>query len=296
MQESTFGLSQSIPLDENGGSFSNFDSAIADPPLCIGLCGDCDFNADALAILSSSIQGSATPSQISISMDVSGNLSVAASTNFTYPEGTFPLCRAQASASARGGENFIEFPFLVPGPNPVCADITFEAVTSSDFTPEGAFVSETFSTRVIFDDLILDTSTSDSFSTSRHLDANTAHLVRVEFLSARGTSVVLSGTEVPKGNECLGAPVIASVAGSYYDSVTVTIEFTELTDGCPEDINGDGSVTVSDVIAVLSAFGDPACDINITGSCCCCEDVNMDGQVSTSDVTQVIAAFGECPG
>ncbi len=64
--------------------------------------------------------------------------------------------------------------------------------------------------------------------------------------------------------------------------------------GCDADIappGGDGQVTVSDVVAVISAFDLP-CDQ-------CAEDIvppppNGDGQVTVADVTAVLAAFGPC--
>jgi len=53
---------------------------------------------------------------------------------------------------------------------------------------------------------------------------------------------------------------------------------------CPEDINGDGAVTVSDVLDVLSDFG---CLTE------CASDVDGDGAVSVSDVLTVLSAFGQ---
>ena len=53
---------------------------------------------------------------------------------------------------------------------------------------------------------------------------------------------------------------------------------------CPEDVNGDGSVTVADVLDLLSDFG---CLTE------CATDVDGDGAVSVSDVLTVLSAFGQ---
>jgi hypothetical protein len=54
--------------------------------------------------------------------------------------------------------------------------------------------------------------------------------------------------------------------------------------GCPEDVDGDGAVTVSDLLAILSEFG---CS---TG---CLYDINQDGIVGVGDILEVLAAFGD---
>ena len=53
---------------------------------------------------------------------------------------------------------------------------------------------------------------------------------------------------------------------------------------CPEDVNGDGAITVADVLDVLSDFG---CLTE------CTTDVDGDGAVSVSDVLTVLSAFGQ---
>lgn len=55
--------------------------------------------------------------------------------------------------------------------------------------------------------------------------------------------------------------------------------------GCPQDINGNGTVEVSDVLSLLSEFG--------CASDCGSADVNGDGAVSVSDVLMLLSAFGE---
>jgi len=54
---------------------------------------------------------------------------------------------------------------------------------------------------------------------------------------------------------------------------------------CPEDLNDNGMVEVSDVLLLLSDFG---CDTE-----CSVADINGDGSVSVADVLMLLAAFGE---
>ncbi len=54
---------------------------------------------------------------------------------------------------------------------------------------------------------------------------------------------------------------------------------------CPEDINGNGTIEVSDVLLLLSDFG---CTSDCTGA-----DIDGDGAVSVTDILLLLAAFGE---
>ncbi len=59
---------------------------------------------------------------------------------------------------------------------------------------------------------------------------------------------------------------------------------------CPEDVNGDATVNVLDLIDLLLCFGQPA----IPG--CVGEDINEDGNVNVLDLIQLLLAFGDvCP-
>lgn len=55
---------------------------------------------------------------------------------------------------------------------------------------------------------------------------------------------------------------------------------------CPEDVDADGSVTVTDLLAVLSAWG--ACGE------CCPEDTDDSGAVNVTDLLAVLSAWGSC--
>ena len=54
---------------------------------------------------------------------------------------------------------------------------------------------------------------------------------------------------------------------------------------CPEDINGDGIVNISDLLAIISDWG--VCDG-------CTSDLNGDGDVNVTDLLQVIEHWGSC--
>ena len=54
--------------------------------------------------------------------------------------------------------------------------------------------------------------------------------------------------------------------------------------GCPEDLDGDGFVSVNDILTMLSDFG---CTAN------CEADVDLDGAVGISDLLQILSAFGD---
>jgi len=55
---------------------------------------------------------------------------------------------------------------------------------------------------------------------------------------------------------------------------------------CPEDLNNDGTVDITDLLTILAAWG--ACEG-------CPEDLNGNGVVDMSDLLQVLGAWGECP-
>ncbi|MHC4493980.1 MAG: hypothetical protein ACYTDU_20480, partial [Planctomycetota bacterium] len=57
---------------------------------------------------------------------------------------------------------------------------------------------------------------------------------------------------------------------------------------CAADFNGDGLVSTSDLLTLLSAWGE--C---MPGSCP--TDLNGDGQTSTADLLELLSAWGPCP-
>ena len=59
-------------------------------------------------------------------------------------------------------------------------------------------------------------------------------------------------------------------------------------DDCPADINDDNTINVSDLLAVISAWG--AC-----ANPPCAEDVNGDDLINVSDLLAVISGWGPCP-
>ena len=67
-------------------------------------------------------------------------------------------------------------------------------------------------------------------------------------------------------------------------SATQTISIGDAPQGCPEDLDGDGFVGVSDVLLALGEFG---CATN------CTVDLDGDGATSVSDVLALLSSFGE---
>jgi hypothetical protein len=56
--------------------------------------------------------------------------------------------------------------------------------------------------------------------------------------------------------------------------------------GCPADLDGNGTVDVSDLLQLLAAWG-PCAD--------CVEDLDGSGSVDVSDLLELLAAWGPCP-
>jgi len=54
---------------------------------------------------------------------------------------------------------------------------------------------------------------------------------------------------------------------------------------CPSDVNGDGVTNVTDILAIVAAWGTNDADADIDG----------DGTVGVSDLLVVIEGWGDCP-
>lgn len=61
----------------------------------------------------------------------------------------------------------------------------------------------------------------------------------------------------------------------------------ELAESCPADTNGDNSVNVTDLLAMLATWGPcpPPCP----------PDINQDGSVNVTDLLAILGAWGACP-
>ena len=66
-----------------------------------------------------------------------------------------------------------------------------------------------------------------------------------------------------------------------YQTINITSEVTET---CPEDLNGDSFVGVNDVLLVLGQFG---CTAE------CAIDLDNDDATSVNDLLSVLSAFGD---
>ena len=97
-----------------------------------------------------------------------------------------------------------------------------------------------------------------------------------------GTSFPLIGSTAFCGNFHQGGELVGHIYGSYKN-----LGWNEFQDYCDcPDINGDGYVNVTDLLAVIAAWG-----IDCDG---CSEDVNEDGIVDVSDLLIVVGSWGPC--
>ena len=76
-----------------------------------------------------------------------------------------------------------------------------------------------------------------------------------------------------------------SIIEAGVDGVSVSKSYCDDTTSCPGDISGDGTVDVTDLLAVVAAWG------NTGGP----EDVDGDGEVNVGDLLTVVKAWGACP-
>lgn len=93
-----------------------------------------------------------------------------------------------------------------------------------------------------------------------------------------GSSVSIDGDTV-----VAGAPLDYGPAGGYVGSAYVFVAGA----GCPIDLDGDGSVSIGDLLLVLAQWG--PCPPQ------CFADVDGDGDVGIADLLYVLAGWGACP-
>ena len=95
---------------------------------------------------------------------------------------------------------------------------------------------------------------------------------------------------VPAGSESIQVRFVCGDLGSgsiieaSVDGVSISESYCDEV-SCVGDVSGDGTVDVTDILAVIGAWG------NTSGP----EDVNQDGIVDVSDVLVVVGAWGACP-
>jgi len=76
-----------------------------------------------------------------------------------------------------------------------------------------------------------------------------------------------------------------SVVEAGIDNIQLDVLTCDEVEPCLGDIDGDGIVTVDDVLAVLSHFGE-----SWSGP----EDLNGDGVIDVNDLLLILAAWGPC--
>ncbi|HIN83350.1 MAG TPA: hypothetical protein EYM90_00450 [Phycisphaerales bacterium] len=122
-------------------------------------------------------------------------------------------------------------------------------------------------------------------------------LIRNDTPSPGGTVVLSAGDAAGTGDTPVsvehgdfdgdGLEDLASLIdqGANGPGVGIYFNVTAVVVNCPEDIDGDGSIAVGDLLAIISAWGtsNPSAD------------VNNDGVVDVSDLLAVVASWGPCP-
>jgi hypothetical protein len=74
-------------------------------------------------------------------------------------------------------------------------------------------------------------------------------------------------------------------AGGEWGGPDTTCDADTCASPCEGDVDGNGSVDVSDILAIVAAWGSSDPDA----------DINGDGTVNVSDILLAVAAWGSCP-
>jgi hypothetical protein len=77
------------------------------------------------------------------------------------------------------------------------------------------------------------------------------------------------------------------LGGNCFTDLCTDINNDGLPDACQclPDINGDGAVTIDDLLLLLAVWGCTNCPV---------EDLNADGLVDVDDLLAIVANWGEC--
>jgi hypothetical protein len=98
-----------------------------------------------------------------------------------------------------------------------------------------------------------------------------------------GSCLQLDACGVCGGDNSTCSGCTDPAAENYDPAAVVDDESCTYAPACPEDLNGDGQITVADILALLADFG-------CTSSCEA--DLNGDGATNVNDILQILAAFG----
>ena len=146
----------------------------------------------------------------------------------------------------------------------------------------------TYSSTVCVDNGCYDLTINDSFGDGICCGYGTGNYV----ITSQGETLISGGefASTETVNFCIsgGEPDVPgctdSTACNYDSTATLDDGSCEYEScACPNDVNGDGSITVADLLSILSEFG---CTSG------CTADVDGDGSVTVADVLLVLSAFG----
>tara|TARA_B100000780_G_scaffold242669_1_gene185571 strand:- start:7201 stop:8646 length:1446 start_codon:yes stop_codon:yes gene_type:complete len=131
------------------------------------------------------------------------------------------------------------------------------------------------------------TSTPDDITTSCDSELSDLGTPLVADLCSQvniSTNVEIVGGPCPEAYEVHRTFTAIDACGNTSSALQTIYVEASVVVGCPEDVDGDGAITVNDLLAILSEFG---CSTN------CQYDINQDGIVGVGDILEVLAAFGD---
>lgn len=183
----------------------------------------------------------------------------------------------------------IQFPLVVE----VDPTGSFVYVGNSDANNSRLFIINTATNTVATSLVLSDPARQSHYSVADnvlYLALNDGNLARI---NAAGTSsTIIDSTPLAAGPSDMvfsDATKTAVTAQPIPDGIDI-IDFDPPTP-CPSDINGDGVTNVSDLLAVINAWGPCAAPCPPT----CAADVTQDCVVNVSDLLAVINGWGPCP-
>lgn len=182
---------------------------------------------------------------------------------------------------------------LVGGPQPELTLITGDVIEEPDYCPD---VKGDWDNSDLLDLVPADPNTGDTFTWQgggNWPPSNLDRLMVTESVMAIGNNFVFNtDTMTAQDLAALGVENSDTWQSVTSDHLPIVMDFqpTQQTVSCGSDINGDGTVSVTDLLMVIDSWSP-------SGNCCpgCPGDVDGDLVVDVSDVLQLVGNWGSCP-
>ncbi|MBC8309659.1 MAG: hypothetical protein ISR75_01045 [Phycisphaerales bacterium] len=182
---------------------------------------------------------------------------------------------------------------LVGGPQPELTLITGDIIEEADYCQD---VKGDWDNSDLLDLVPVDPNTGDSFTWQGSWDWPPSNLDRImitdSVISVANNFVFNTDTMTAQELKLLGVQNSDTWESVSSDHLPIVMDFqpTQQATSCSGDIDGDGIIGVSDILAVI---GDWAPD---GGDCCpgCVGDVDGNLVVDVSDILQVVGNWGTC--